>query len=368
MAQRTKNSINRYFILIVIIVVLITLLPIKFPITIKSYGKLYPAKEWHITRDQNDNIATKYFDRLQGGLRNYSTNSFERGDIVSYNLEPKINIGSKVCVGDTIARISSKILIQLQSEMLGAIEIAIANLNVFQTQENQSLVDEAQYQVEYSQTQFENQKIVFDRILQLRINDLISDQEFDSVRTMLQLYEKDIQIAEAQLNTVLNGAKPETIQLLKSTIKSYQDQYAILSQRINQGILISPINGIVSDPCAVDTVLSISTILSIQDTTKFIALFPILWKYTSLLNKGQEVHIRIPEIGIWTGFVRSIDNNVQVIGGDARVIITVELEEGYSNISVGQVVEGKIHCKSTTILNQISRFVKNTINFSARRI
>ena len=185
---------------------------------------------------------------------------------------------------------------------------------------------------------------------------------------MLQLYEKDIQIAEAQLNTVLNGAKPETIQLLKSTIKTLQDQYSIISEQINQGILISPINGIVSDPCTVDTVLSISTILSIQDTTKFIALFPILWKYTGLLNKGQEVQIRIPEIGIWTGFVRSVDNNVQVIGGDARVIVTVELEEGYCNKNVGQVVEGKIHCKSTTILNQISRFVKNTINFRARRI
>ena len=141
--------------------------------------------------------------------------------------------------------------------------------------------------------------------------------------------------------------------------EAFRDQYSILSERINKGILISPINGIVNNPSAIDT------ILSIQDTTQCIALFPILWKYAGFINKGQEVHIRIPGEGIWTGFVRLIDNNVQVISGDARVIITVELEEEYSNINVGQVVEGKIKFKSTTILSKISRFVKNTIDFRA---
>jgi len=251
---------------------------------------------------------------------------------------------------------------QLQSEVSGQIDIAIANLNVFKSQEKQPLVEEAQYQVEYAQTQFENQKIVFDRILQLHINDLISDEEFDSVRTMLQLYEKEVQIAETQLRTTLSGAKPETINFLKSEIKALQDKSSILIEQINQGTLISPISGIVSYPSAIDT------IFSIQDTGKYIAFFPILMKYSSYLKMDQEVYVRIPEIGIWTGFVRSIDNNVQVIGGDDRVIVTVELEEEYCNINVGQVVEGKIYCKSITILNQISHFVKNTIDFHARRI
>lgn len=362
MVPLTKKTINRYFVLLFITVILITLLPIKYPITIKSYGKLYPAKELYITKVQNESISTEYIDRLHGGLRNYSINSFERGDRISFVIEPKLIIGSEVCVGDTIGKIFSSRLLQLQTEMSGQIDIAIANLNVFQSQDNQSLVDEAQYQVEYAQTQFENQKIVFDRISQLHINDLISDEDFDSVRTMLQLYEKEIQIAEAQLNTVLSGAKPEIINFLRSEIKALQDQHSLLIEQINQGFLISPINGIVNNPGAIDT------ILSIQDTTKYIAYFPILWKYASFLNKGQEVHIRVPERGVWTGFVRLIDNNVQVIGGDARVIITVELEEGYSNINVGQVVECKIHFKSATILNKILRFLKNTIDFRARRI
>ncbi|MFC1528061.1 hypothetical protein ACFL5D_04905 [Candidatus Neomarinimicrobiota bacterium] len=359
MAPLTTKTLNRYFILLFIIIILITLLPIKYPITIKSYGKIYPAKELYITKVQNESISTEYIDRLHGGLKNYSINSFERGDRVSFVIEPKVIIGSEVCVGDTIGKIFSSRLLQLESEVSGQIDIAIANLNVFQSQENQSLVDEAQYQVEYAQTQFENQKIVFDRISQLYINDLISDEKFDSVRTVLQLYEKEIQIAEAQLKTVISGAKPETINFLRSEIKALQDQHSILIEQINQGILISPISGIANNPNVIDT------ILSIQDTTQHIALFPILWKYAGFVSKGQEVHIRIPEKGVWTGIVRLIDNNVQVIGGDARVIITVELEEEYSNINVGQVVEGKIKFKSTTILSKMSRFVKNTIDFRA---
>lgn len=362
MAQITNKTINRYFILLFIIVILITLLPIKYPITIKSYGKIYPAREWFITKEQNENITTKYLDRLHGGLKNYYFNSFERGDIVSYNLEPKVIIGAKVCEGDTIARISSNKLLQQQSELLGEIDIAKANLNVFQTRENQPIIDEAQYKLDYAQTKSVNQKIIFNRIFQLYNENLISDEQFEIERSLSQQYEIDVQIAKSQLNTVLEGAKPETIQLLKRKIKTLQDQYSILSERINQGILISPINGIINNPYTTDT------ILSIQDTTKYIALFPILWKYASFLDKGQEVHIRVPEGGIWTGFVRLIDNNVQVIGGDARVIVTVELEEEYSNINVGQVVEGKIHLKSSTILNKILRFVKNTIDFRARRI
>lgn len=362
MTLPTNKTINRYFILLFVTVILITLLPIKYPITIKSYGKIYPAKEWLITKDQNENIATKYLDRLRGGLQNYYINSFERGDIISYNLEPKVIIGLKVCTGDTIARITSNILLQLQSEILGEINIAEANLNVFQTRENQPIIDEAQYKLDYAQTKYENQKIIFDRIFQLYNENLISDEQFEIERSLSQQYEIDVQIAKSQLNAVLEGAKPETIQLLKSNIKTLQDQYSILSERINQGILISPISGIVNNPSTIDT------ILSIQDTTKYIAFFPILWKYAIYLNKGQEVHIRIPEGGIWTGFVRLIDNNVQVIGGDARVIVTVELEEEYSNINVGQVVEGKIHFKSATILNKILRFIKNTIDFRARRI
>ncbi len=362
MIQITKKTINKYFILLFIIVVLIVLLPIKFPITVKSYGKIYSAKEWYVTKVQNESIATEYIDRLHGGLINYSINSFERGDRVSLEIEPKIIIGSEVCAGDTIGKIVSSRLLQLQSEVSGKIDIAIANLNVFQSQENQSLVDEAQYQIEYAQTQFDNQKIVFDRNSQLHIKGLISDEEFDSVRTMLQLYEKEIQIAEAQLKTVLSGAKPETINSLSSEIKALQNQNSILIEQINQGILISPINGIVNHPSAIDT------ILSIQDTSKYIAFFPILLKYSSILTIDQEVQIRIPEGGVWAGVIKFIDNNVQVIGGDSRIIVTVELEEGYSNTSVGQVIEGKIHSKSATIINQISRFVKNTIDFRARRI
>lgn len=356
MTRITKKTVNRYFIWLFVTVILILLLPIKFPLIIKSYGKIYPSKEWHITKGQNETIATEYIDRLQGGIKNYYIASFERGDIVSYNLEPKVIIGSKVCVGDTIGRISSNILLQLQSELLGDIEIAVANLNVFQTQETQSLVDEAHYQVEYAQTQFENQKIIFDRISQLYMKDLISEEEFDSVRTMLRLFEKDIQIAEAQLNTVLNGAKPETIELLKSDINALQDQYSILSDRINQGFLVSPIDGIVINSYAVDT------LLSIQDTRKVITLLPIPWRHASLLKMGQEVHIRFPEGENWNGFIRLIDNNIKIISGKATVIVTVELEEGYSTINIGQVVECKIYCESTTLLNKISHFVrKNTI-------
>ncbi len=356
MALTTKNTINKYFIWLFITVILILLLPIKIPLTIKSYGKIYPSKEWRITKGQNETITTEYIDRLQGGLKKYYIHSFERGDVVSYNLEPNVLIGSKVCVGDTIGRISSNILLQLQSELLGDIEIAVANLNVFQTQEIQSLVDEAQYQVEYAQTQFENQKIIFDRISQLYMKELISAEEFDSVGTILQLFEKDIQIAEAQLNTVLNGAKPETIEFLKSEINALQDQYSILSDRINQGFLVSPIDGIVINSYAVDT------LVSIQDTRKVIILLPIPWRYASLLKMGQEVHIRFPEGENWSGFIRLVDNNIKVISGKATVIVTVELEEGYSKINIGQVVGCKIHSESTTLLNKISHYVKkNTI-------
>jgi len=357
-----NKTINRYFILLFLLGILIILLPIKFPITVKSYGKIYPAKEWYITKVQNESIATEYIDRLHGGLTKYSINSFERGDRVTYVIKPHVIIGSEVCAGDTIGRIFSSRLLQLQSEILGQINIAKANLNVFNSGENQPIIDEAQYQVEYAQTQFENQKIVFDRISQLHVKDLISDAEFDSVHTMLQLFEKEVQIARAQLNTVLSGAKPETINFLKSELKALQDRYSILTEQINQGILISPINGIINNPNAIDS------ILSIQDNGQYIALFPILMKYSSLLKKDQEVHIRFPDGGVWVGVIRLIDNKAQVISGDARIIVTVELEEAYGNINVGQIVEGKINCKSTTILNQISHFIKNTIDFRARRI
>lgn len=353
MTQINKRQANKIFSIIIVVVILIILLPIKIPTTVKSYGKIYPSKELYVTKIQNESISTEFIDRLNSGIKEYHINSFERGDRASFIISPNIKIGSKVTVGDTIGRIKSSKLTQLQSELIDKIGVATANLNVFNSQKHQSLVDEAQYQIDYAQTQYENQKLIYDRNLQLYKENLISDEDFDSINTKLQLYEKEVKIAQAQLETVISGAKPETISFLRSEINSFQNKYNTLTKQINEGILISPINGIINNSTNKDT------LFSIQDTTKYIASFPISLNHIKSIENNQEVKIKIPGDKNCLGIVKHIDNNVHMMGGDSRVIITVELIEKHNVIQNGKVVIGKFNSKGSTLLNRISQLFNN---------
>lgn len=121
------KNYKKYLKIFFIIVILLLAGQVELPYSIKIIGRLYPNKEWRLVNSQNDVITTSYINHLKGGLRQNKVISFDRGDVASININPVLNVGSTVEIGDTLVKISSNESQRIRSVILGKLEAAVAN-------------------------------------------------------------------------------------------------------------------------------------------------------------------------------------------------------------------------------------------------
>jgi len=344
-----RNKIIIWSIILVVVILFFSL-PISIPYSINAPGKIYPAKEMLFIKGPDGTLITEMKDNIRGLSTSYSAFQFIRGDAIQFSFNKNISNGAAVAVNDTIAFLYSNELERELIDLRGEIKVAQANLAVLETGEKKSIVEQSAKQVEYMKRQSAEQKRVLKNVEELYKKDLASQEEYELARSQSDLYEINIGIAEAQLQSVQTGVKKEEINLLRSQIKALQEEADALSKRFNNYTIISQINGIVNKPYKLDTLLIIS------DTTDFVVLIPVLWEERENLSINQSIQLDIPVYGkIGEVTISEIDNSVNLINNNQILIVTAKIPSEQAGMIPGLIVQSSIRCNPVRPIDYLKK-------------
>lgn len=352
--MKTKINISSpksVAILVIVLLIIVTLLPIKIPHNISVKAKLYPSQEWILVKGTDGRLMSSVVNNQYGVNQTYKVAQFERGDAVEFSLKPNIISGVNVSVEDTLGFIYSndteRKLVELKASLTSENYLLKANLS----KEKEAIVKGEEQQLQFARQQLEEQQKLFTRQKSLYEKNLISQEEYDVSESAVELFKINVDIALEKLRSVTTGAKPEEIELTKSRIEGLKQQIDVLNKRFSDFIIKSPFGGVVK------RVFSSDTLLIVNDSTNLVAFLPISLGDINFIKHGQIVKIADNKTGNEiTGVLETIGKSVKTAGNNQYVIATAVFKDGSKYFLEGQIVKSKIICEQLIPMDYVQNF------------
>ena len=337
---------------VVLVAALLLLLPVRIPHSISVAGRVYPAMEWTLLRDDSGALGSVLRDHLRGTVDSYSVSQFVRGDAVRVTFDPSLRPNAGVVTGDTIASIYSNETERQLSELNGSLAAALSMFDVFSTGEKESIVAEARARVARAREQVEKQELAVERLRALVANNHASAQELEFAEMQLGVYQSDMAIAQADLETAQTGAKPAQLELTRTEANALRQQIETLQDRLEMFTIRSPITGVAVRSFGPDT------LLTIKDTTAFVVVMPVPWAQYEYVSPGQEVKVRMPGTsGASESTVRQFGDSVHLLNGAPVVMATAFVSDNAANLIPGAIVSCSINTGRISILQYLRRLI-----------
>ena len=325
---------------------------IKPDLTIRTYCQVYPKEEWALVRGNNGQIISSMIDYTSGHTVQYSLNQFERGEYISLNFSHKIGSEEFVNKGDTIASILSS---EVEDQLItaeGELDVARANFKTQNAGEKQSMIEEAENRLKYTDEKIKEQKVLLQRMTTMYGKGLSSQQDYETQKWTLDLLEIEKRIYKAQLENASTGVKEEEIELIESQINSIKSRLAFLKNRKNDLILISPISGYAAN------LFSPDTLLAIINDKEIVLNVPIKIEDIDLIKKGQSLNIDINGLDKeYSGSVVSISREVKFLNNQQIVFVSVKLDNSEGVLLPGMVKEIFLEIKQISFYEYMKRFL-----------
>jgi hypothetical protein len=337
--------------LIIILIVIYFILPLEIPYSFNVPGKVMPAEEWIVTKGRDGQLLTLLRDNKTGISRSFSAAEFERGDNARFVMNPAISIGSFISKSDTIGSIISNDLDLLLVQMRGQLNVTHSLLNQSLSGEKESLVQEAQQNLDYAERKVDLDRKIFLRQQQLFEKKFISDEEFDLTKNTLEMNEVAVEIARAKLQTVLTGEKKEQVDLIRAQITALEKEISALEKKSASFNLISPVNGIVRWIPESDTLLVIS------DTSEFIVLLPIPLNNQGYVKQYADVKVNMR----YSGTIERIHQSVEYLFSSPVVFASAVVHGENIDLLPGLRVDCKVYCGNMKISDHLKRIFNSEL-------
>ena len=343
----------KLIILIAFIIISLTVLFYsgEVPYKIRVTGKISPGKEWIVARGDGLITSTLY-DNITGKTESYFVSHFERGDAVQFKLNESIIPGASISKGDTIAWIDSRDIERQFVQLNGELKTQKALLTSLTTGDKKTIIEEAKRRVDHTIEAFEEQQRIVERLEQLSNTGIIPYQEYEVSRSNLKLFSINVDIAEAQLQTVQSGVKQEEIEVIVTRINALEKNIKALLALVNDYTLTSPISGIVFETSSADTLVDIG------DVTEVSVIIPIKLVNRQYINPNQDVECKI--IGsndIFHGKILKLGNIVHVVNGEQVIIVTASIKTENRELLPGTIMQCIIICEPVTSREYLKRLV-----------
>lgn len=336
-----------------ITIVMLSLVPLDIPYSVKAPGKITPHKEWMLIREAGGRITALCADHLRGVVEDYEVMQVDNGDLINFRMHPAIIPGAHVTAGDTIAFTSSIETKRQLEHLRGELATEMASLTLYQTGEKSSVIHEAQQRLTYAKTQAEQQKKQVTRLRALYQRNAISEEEIEIAENALRLNEIQIAIEKAQLNTVQTGAHDQQIAWVYARIEALQNEIAILQKKQANAVITAPFSGLVSGRFSDDT------LAVIHDTTRYAVVLPIGWHNRPHITKQQSVEISAAGFSApVTGAVEHIGDAAWTIQGGSYFGVTVSIDNPNPELAPGLVVNGAIACATVRPIEYLWRLFR----------
>ena len=321
------------------------MLPIKYPTSLSSKGKILPSKNWVLAKTTDGRLITNLTDNKTGINNEFSVTQFQRGDAVQFKVNAELLLTGQIGKGDTIGYVISNEIEKDIERLKGELETARASLNVQQSSEKESIIEAEKSKLEFARKELEEQTKIYNRKKQLFEKDLIAEQEFEADEARYELAKINIDIAEQRLRSVQSGAKQEEIKFAESQIIAIEKEIGVLQKRFESNNIVSPINGIVSRTFSSDT------LVMINDTSESIILTPVPLNETQKIFMNQPVEILSDNTDkTISASVFTIDNSIYTINNTQYKFITAVSNRNNIEFQPGLNVECKFDTGTKTLL------------------
>lgn len=345
---------RRYILLLVLILGLVVLfLPIKVNYSFEATSLVSPAREWHFKRGQDDSFITEFHDYSCSSIGEIKSFKFERGDVTDIQIKNDMNSGNRVNKGDTIAFIHShhieNELIRLRN--LKLIEQAALKLSL--SGEKQSLVKQALEKIEFAKERLDLEERNLKRQETLFEEEVISEVNIESAKNQHKLAQINLEIVKNEYLSLATGQKDEAIKFIQQKIEAYGQEIEALNQLRNSYHIIAPLDGIVRYD------QDVSTLISIEDTTKYILRIPVKVRNIQYLNEISAIRFSVPGyMEPYEASFLNLDKNVNFMSNQQMVIAKAEINESLNMIVPGMAVKCRVICDEVTLLRFIKRELK----------
>jgi hypothetical protein len=327
----------------VLVVCIILLLSVSVNRTVDTAGKILPAREWILAKNAEGAVFATFRDHLHSIVDNYTVVSIVRGDAFRFSLHANIRPDESVRAGDTVVRISSHELARQLSRLRGDLSVARSNLAIVVTGEKRPITEEAERALVLAKEQSDLQTGLFERQDSLYRKNLISRELYELAGNAAKVSSIEVAIAEARLQTVLTGAKPEQIRMIRSQIAAFESDLRVLSDQVGALTVLAPFGGIIAPFSGKDT------LCSIEDAGR-VALMPVPVQYLERLAPGQAITLRSPHQAYTIGgTVVRVDRHVRIVNARQVFMVTAALSSGAATLPTNLILPGSIETERVSI-------------------
>jgi hypothetical protein len=335
---------------------MVLILPITVGRTISVPGKVLPAREWLLAKAQAGSVTATLRDHLQGTVESYTVVSVLRGDAFGFNLFSTHKPGDIIGVGDTIVSIRSHELLREYHRISGELAVARANLAVMATGEKEPVTREAERSVRLARENANLQKILLQRQDSLYRRSLASREEYDLAASAAEQATIEVAIAEARLQTVRTGSKPELIRMVQSQISASEQELQAVGEQLGALTLVSPIAGVLFASTGADT------LCTIYDTAS-VALIAVPAEYADRVAPGQQVTFRAPaRPETYTGNVVAVNRQVRTLLARQSVLATATLDGSARRLPTNLVMAGVIETERVSLARHLQYWAADAWN------
>jgi hypothetical protein len=332
-------------------IIIFIFLPITIPCNIKITGKLLPAKEWLLHKGTDGRLISEVKDNIKGNSQNFSVSIFERGDIISFNLLPKIVGGFYLNKDDTVGFIHSTETQRNIAALRGQLEAKQAELEMYRAGEKESLIAMARQELSVAQKNSELQHQIVERQKKLFEGSLVSEENYQIELTKTEILDADVQLAAARLNSYLEGVKTEQIVYLQTQIRAIEQEIAVYQQHRSKSVILSPICGTITNT------FSTELLLNVKDIKKLVLVFPVKWQNKNYISADQQIELNFPGADSAAAKIISIGTDIIDLNGNQAFLVSAQVNNEQNLLNAGLLTQGTLHCGLITPLEYAMRFI-----------
>lgn len=343
---------NRRIVLLIILclAIVVLFLPIKVHYSFDATAIVFPSKEWHFTRGQDDSYISELHDFKGNVISHLKGYKFERGDIAEVILKEGLKSDDIILDTDTLAYIHSFDIETELIELESLKSVEQASLKASLVGEKESLIDQAQQQLDYAKQQLKLEEKNYNRQLKLHNDSVISQADFEIYENSYQLAEINVRIAENELLNIETGSKSEDIDFIIQKIDSYSREIEMLKKQKSQYYIIPPISGKVSFNDAMNGLITVS------DFSQFLLKIPVKVYNIQYLDRISGIRFSIPgyDDKMDASFL-DLDENVSLVTNQQLVIAKALVDKSFQGIYAGMAVQCTVICDEITIFEFLKR-------------
>jgi len=350
--NKTLFKSSRIIWILIAAVIIFMVLPITIPYNIEISGKLLPAKEWLLHKGTDGRLISEVKNNVKGNSQNYAVSIFERGDIISFSLLPKIAGGFNLTKDDTVGFIHSTETQRNLTALRGQLETKQAELEMYRAGEKESLTAMARQELSAAQKNSELQHQIVERQKRLFEGNLVSQENYQIELTKSEILDADVQLARARLNSHLEGVKEEQIIFLQTQIQAVEQEIAVYQQHQARSAILSPVSGMIINT------FSTELLLNVKDMNKLVLVSPVKLQNKNYISQEQQIELYIQGAdSSVTADIISIGADIIDLNGNQVFLISAILDNSSRLLSAGLMIQGTLHCGQVSPLEYAGRFL-----------